>query len=67
MKLIVLMMFLTGCQMGITNSCPPLVHYTEEEQKKLAETLKEIDKDIINKYIIDYGNLRNKIRRCHEF
>lgn len=31
---------------------------------KVEETLKEINKPIINKYIIDYGNLRDKIRSC---
>lgn len=59
-------MFLTGCMMATSNSCPPLVHYTKEEQKALEIAIKEVNKDIINKYIIDYGNLRIKIRRCNE-
>ena len=67
MKLIAYMMLLTSCKMATSNSCPPLVHYTKEEQKALETALKEVNKDIINKYIIDYGNLRIKIRRCYEF
>ena len=53
-----------SCQRVISNSCPDIVHYTIEEQKELEKTLKEVDKAIINKYIIDYGNLRDKIRSC---
>ena len=62
--LIVMMTYLISCQKVISNSCPDLVHYTIEEQRELEKTLKEIDKAIINKYIIDYGNLRDKIKRC---
>ena len=53
-----------SCQKVISNSCPDIVHYTIEEQRELENTLKEINKPIINKYIIDYGNLRDKIRSC---
>lgn len=53
---------MTSCQRAISNSCPDLVHYTIEEQKELEKTLKEINKPIINRYIIDYGNLRGKIK-----
>lgn len=52
-----------SCQRVISNSCPDIVHYTIEEQRELEETLKEVDRPIINKYIIDYGNLRNKIKQ----
>lgn len=53
-----------SCQKVISNSCPNIVHYTIEEQKELEKTLKEINKPIVNRYIIDYGNLRDKIRSC---
>ena len=56
--------YLISCQKVISNSCPDIVHYTIEEQRELEKTLKEVDKSIINKYIIDYGNLRDKIKRC---
>ena len=62
--LIVMMTYLISCQKVISNSCPDIVHYTIEEQRELEKTLKEVDKAIINKYIIDYGNLRDKIKRC---
>lgn len=53
---------MTSCQRVISNSYPDIVHYTIEEQQKLEKTLKEINKPIINRYIIDYGNLRDKIK-----
>lgn len=62
--LIVMMTYMISCQRVISSSCPDLVHYTIEEQRELENTLKEINKPIINKYIIDYGNLRDKIRSC---
>ena len=63
--LIVMMTYMISCQRVISNSCPDLVHYTIEEQQELENTLKEINKPIINRYIIDYGNLRDKIRSCN--
>ena len=59
-----MMIYMASCQKVISNSCPDIVHYTIEEQRELENTLKEINKSIINKYIIDYGNLRDKIRSC---
>lgn len=60
--LIVMMTYMISCQKVISNSCPDLVHYTIEEQQELEKTLEEINKPIINRYIIDYGNLRDKIK-----
>lgn len=60
----VMMTYLISCQKVISNSCPDLVHYTIEEQRELEKTLKEINKPIVNRFIIDYGNLRDKIRKC---
>ena len=59
-----MMTYMISCQRVISNSCPDLMHYTIEEQRELENVLKEINKPIINKYIIDYGNLRDKIRSC---
>ena len=56
-----------SCQKVISNSCPDIVHYTIEEQEELKKTLKEVDKAIINKYIIDYGNLRDKIKNINSY
>ena len=61
-----MMIYLISCQKVISNSYPDLVHYTIEEQRELEKTLKEVDKAIINKYIIDYGNLRDKINRYNK-
>ena len=60
-----MMTCITSCQRVISNACPDIVHYTIEEQQELEKTLKEVNKAIINKYIIDYGNLRDKIRNCN--
>ena len=57
-----MMTYMISCQKVISNSCPDLVHYTIEEQQELEKTLEEINKPIVNKYIIDYGNLRDKIK-----
>lgn len=59
-----MMTYLISCQKVISNSCPDIVHYTIEEQRELKKTLKEINKPIVNRFIIDYGNLRDKIKRC---
>ena len=61
----VMMTYLISCQKVISNSCPDLVHYTIEEQRELEKTLKEINKPIVNRFIIDYGNLRDKIGKCN--
>ena len=60
----VMMTYLISCQKVISNSCPDLVHYTIEEQQELRNILKDINKPIVNRFIIDYGNLRDKIKRC---
>ena len=59
-----MMTYLISCQKVISNSCPDLVHYTIEEQQELRNILKDINKPIVNRFIIDYGNLRDKIRKC---
>lgn len=60
------MTYLISCQKVISNSCPDLVHYTIEEQQELKNTLTNINKPIVNRFIIDYGNLRDKIGRCNK-
>ena len=65
--LIAMMTYMISCQRVISNSCPDIVHYTIEEQRELEKTLKEINKPIINKYIIDYGNLRDKIKNINSY
>lgn len=62
-----MMTYMISCQKVISNSCPDIVHYTIEEQKELEKTLKEINKPIVNKYIIDYGNLRDKIKNINSY
>lgn len=61
-----MMICMTNCQKVISNYCPPIVNYTIEEQQELENNLKEVNRPIINKFIIDYGNLRENLRICNE-
>ena len=57
---------MTSCIKTISNSCPPIVNYTIEEEQELEKVLKEINNQIINRFIIDYGNLRYNIKICNK-
>ena len=60
--LIVLMTCLTSCQRVIFDNCPTPPHYTREEQEELKELIQKVDNQLLYKVIIDYGNLRNKLK-----
>ena len=74
------MIFMTSCKMGsFNNVCFPIVSYTKEEQMELEKVLKDIrriseeEEDnkkinyiLLEKFIIDYGNLREKLRICNK-
>lgn len=67
LKLLILAMLLNGCcTRGNSNVLPDLVVYTEEEQEKLADILKKNytkeDGRVVDRFIIDYHNLRQQIR-----
>lgn len=55
------MLLLTNCRRENFN-CFSLQNYTKEEQQELSEILKKENNIILNKFIIDYYNLRNDIK-----
>lgn len=64
--LIVLISFLASCRREIISSaCPPIVIYSIEEQKEIDRVRKIANSIILDKVLIDYGNLRDKIRICN--
>jgi len=62
---------------NFSNVCYPIVSYAKEEQIELEKVLKELrrlnieekNKNInyilLEKFIIDYGNLRNVLKTCN--
>lgn len=46
------------------NECPTIVKYTKEEQIELERVRKEINSLILDKFLIDYYNLREDIKMC---
>jgi hypothetical protein len=65
MMLIILTMLLTSCKMVNSNICPDMVNYTQEEQKELLNILQKENNEILNKFILDYYNLREDVRVCN--
>lgn len=65
-KFIIILALVTtlgGCS-TTTAFCPPLVAYTQEEQLELNQKLEQYQDEVLDRYILDYGNLREKIRYC---
>lgn len=48
-----------------SNICPDIVSYTQEEQKELLNILQKENNEILNKFILDYYNLREDVRICN--
>ena len=65
MMLIILTMLLTNCEMVSSNICPDIINYTQEEQKELSNILQKENNKILNKFILDYYNLREDVRICN--
>lgn len=59
-------MLLTSCQNKIYTACPDVVEYSTEFSHSLAEDLKLEKSYFINQVVLDYFNLREKIRICNE-
>ena len=64
-KLMILMLLLTSCIKGNFN-CPNVVNYTIEEQKEIANILQEQNNKILNRFFIDYYNLREDLKICNQ-
>ena len=59
-------MLLMSCQNRIYTACPPIIEYSKEFNHQLAEDLKNENSYYIKQSILDYYNLREKIRICNE-
>ena len=53
-----------GCetQKVIGNVNIPLIEYSQDDRNELADKLDEVNSNIIDKFIGDYKNLRDKVR-----
>lgn len=54
--------FLTSCV--YYNACPDLINYSQEEQRELLNYLENNDNKIVEKFLIDYYNLRKNVKIC---
>ena len=61
-RLMILMLLLTNCK-TIIFDCPEIVNYTVEEQHEIAVILKQQNNKTLNRFFIDYYNLRNSVIR----
>lgn len=61
---VVLLSCLVGCKTVNFNECPTIVKYTKEEQVELERIRKEANSLILDKFLIDYYNLREDIKMC---
>lgn len=62
----ILLMLLSSCKNKIYTACPDVVEYSTEFRHSLSEDLKQEKSYFINQAILDYFNLREKIRICNE-
>ena len=62
MKLLILMIFLISCTRSI--NCYSLQNYSIEQQKELITILQKNNNATLNKFIIDYYNLRKTVKVC---
>lgn len=61
------MMLLSSCKSNIIyTACPDVVEYSTEFKRQLTEDLKQERSYFINQVVLDYFNLREKIRICNE-
>ena len=64
------MIFLTGCatvssEHGARTYCPPLVEYSREEQRRVAEEVEALPENTtILEWLADYAVLREQARAC---
>lgn len=65
-SLILLMMLFTSCQNKIYTACPPIIEYSKEFNYQLAKDLKKEESYYIKQSILDYYNLREKIKICNK-
>lgn len=64
---VVSILLLTNCRTtNISTACPDIPFYTQEEQLELDRIRKEANSMLLDKVLIDYGNLREDLRECNK-
>ncbi len=64
---VVSILSLTNCSaVNISTACPDIPFYTKEEQSELNRIRKEANSMLLDKVLIDYGNLREDLRECNK-
>lgn len=64
------MIFLTGCatgssEQGARTYCPPVVEYSREEQRRVADEVEALPEDaVIISWLADYTVLRAQLDYC---
>ena len=65
--LMILVMLLGSCvKSRIYTACPPIIEYTQEFKRQLADDLEKEESYFIKQVVVDYYNLREKIRICND-
>ena len=59
-RILILLLFFTNCKTTIFD-CPGIVNYTIQEQQELERVLTKENNPVLNKFIIDYYNLRRAL------
>lgn len=59
-------MLLSSCKNRIYTACPNIIEYSKEFNNQLAKDLEKEESYYIKQSILDYYNLREKIRICNE-
>lgn len=60
------MLFLTSCRkVIISNACPNYTRYTIEEQQEVDRVRKQVNNITLDRFLIDYGNLREDLKICN--
>jgi hypothetical protein len=55
-----------GCTKNvISTTCPPIVIYTIEEQIELDKIRTQVNNLTLDKFLIDYYNLRENLKICY--
>ena len=64
---VVSILLLTNCRTtNISTACPDIQFYTQEEQLELDRIRKKANSMLLDKVLIDYGNLREDLRECNK-
>ena len=66
-SLMILAMLLNSCvKSKIYTACPSIIEYSKEFKQELANDLEKEESYFIKQAIIDYYNLREKVKICND-